>query len=85
MFPEWGEIPFLLTEEKMKKSIVKIEVATQDKNGVTRQDIAIHGPGRDWANLVAWALSDAGVPGGDLVHLCIINTDGSCSYEFFNW
>ena len=66
-------------------NIVKIEIASQDKAGVTTQGLTIHGPGRDWGNLVAHELSQAGVPGGDLVHLCFHHSDGSCRYQFFTW
>lgn len=69
----------------MSKQIVKIEIATQNANGVTREGLTVHGPGREWQNLVVDELQQAGVPSGDLVHLCIINTDGSCNYQFFTW
>lgn len=69
----------------MNKTISRIEIATQNAAGITRQGITVHGPDACWGNLIAWELSEAGVPGGDLVHLCIINTDGSCRYEFFSW
>lgn len=85
MFPEWGEIPFLLMEEKMNKTISRIEIATQNAMGKTTTGLVIHGPGNNWQNLVAHELIQADIPGGDLVHLAIINTDGSCRYQFFNW
>lgn len=69
----------------MSKQIVKIEIASQDAAGVTTTGLVVHGPGRDWGNLVVDELQQAGVPTGDLVHLAIINTDGTCRYQFFNW
>ena len=85
MFPEWGEIPFLLMEEKMNKTILKIEVNTQDKFGKTRNAGTVHGPGPSWGNLVADELSFAGVPGGDRVALTIWYTNNTTSYEYFTW
>lgn len=66
-------------------NIVKIEIASQDKFGVTRKGLTVHGPGREWQNLVVDELSQAGVPSGDLVHLAIFKSDGSCAYQFFTW
>jgi hypothetical protein len=67
------------------KTISKIEIATQNSNGITTTGLSVHGPGKDWGNLVAHELQEANVPSGDLVHLCLYRTDGSCTYQFFNW
>ena len=69
----------------MNKSIVKIEIASQASNGVTRQGMTVHGPGRDWQNLVVDELVFQAVPSGDLVHLALHKSDGSCTYQFFTW
>lgn len=69
----------------MNKQIVKIEIATQDKAGVTTTDLSVHGPGRDWANLVAHELLDANISSGDLVHLTLWHSDGKTTYQFFSW
>lgn len=67
------------------KTILKIEIATQSPTGKTMTGLVIHGPGKNWPNLVVWDLQEANVPAGDLVHLCIHRTDGTCSYQFFTW
>ena len=66
-------------------NIVKIEIASQASNGVTRQ-MTVHGPGKSWQNLVADELEQAGIPSGDLVHLCFYASDGvTCVYRWFTW
>jgi hypothetical protein len=67
------------------KTISKIEIATQNAQGKTTTGLSVHGPGKCWQNLVAWDLQEANVPSGDLVHLCFHYTDGTHSYQFFNW
>ena len=69
----------------MNKQIVKIEIASQNSLGVTRQGMTVHGPGRDWQNLVVDELSQANVPSGDLVHLALFKSDGTCVYRWFTW
>ena len=69
----------------MNKSIVKIEIASQNSLGVTRQGMTVHGPGRDWSNLVVDELVFQGVPSGDLVHLALFKSDGKTTYQFFTW
>ena len=71
MFPEWGEIPFLLTEEKMmittEMQLLEIETVV---NGVVI-DTTPH-PGRGWKNLVAFGLQHHDVPGGTPVRLRLL-------------
>jgi hypothetical protein len=69
----------------MNKQIVKIEIASQDAAGVTTTGLSVHGPGRDWQNLVVDQLEQAGVPGGHLVHLALWHSDGKTTYQFFSW
>jgi hypothetical protein len=66
-------------------NIVKIEIATQNSLGVTTTGLSVHGPGRDWQNLVAHELMFQAVPSGDLVHLALWHSDGKTTYQFFSW